>query len=593
MAEVIGLVASLITVAGVGAKLANKLLKLGDRYIVADHQLNRVACNIAMFSTTLKHFASVAQANQDLLSSEGREIATLLMEQIDGVFGDFTNMAVKVRQSFPNADKPVVAGGTRPRRASIIKKVKAFFEAPQVNTLLAELEYLKSTFSLLIGTLTLAVTTARARKESIQNADQTMSSETSRRLEDERIHVETLIMARQINMNILIQKGADEVRPDNMPMTPTSSEDSYEEVKHPQLLLPAPRPRPQASTSLMRLGDPSNDFLHRAFPDEREPNDIGDEPRSILKTPNNQIIDQLLGRWTRLNEIEINMQKPEEQKPREKKPEQATTGTRKEDRPAAQSERSAPELTLSKVESPEGIVVKPQQEPHSLMPRAPLPPPPRNTANLRVNSVNSKLAPSPILPLPLHRSMSTPNGELAYMTVRAPSPKPTMTNAMTIPNRDYPMTQYYSGRSGPSPNVSPYGSYSSHYPEKKQRRNWRQPHVSASASENGSESGESPDEEGRIGLGIPWTIKVGERYWDLLDGQIIGPRTPLLPTETLEDLYRAKNAKTEITTTWVSEDAMKEAKMQYRLFTMRDAFTPAEEKRFVVDRALGFVSLKS
>lgn len=593
MAEVIGLVASLITVAGVGAKLANKLLKLGDRAIVAEHQLNRVACNIAMFSTTLKHFASVAHANQDLLSSEGREIATLLMEQIEGVFGDFTNMAVKARS---NVDKPVFGGEKRPRRQSIINKVKAFFEAPQVNTLLAELEYLKSTFSLLIGTLTLAVTTARARKESNQNTDQTMSAETSQRLQDERIHVETLIMARQINMTILMQKGtSDEARQDSMPISPTSSEESFEEVKHEQLLLPGPPSR--TSSSLMRLSNPRNNFLKRAFPGEEESQHFGDIPRSILTTPANQIIDQLLGRWTRLNEIEINMKKPEEQKPPENKSEQASREPRKEGRTVAHREQSAPELKLSRVESPENIIAKPPQEPPPglrprVPPNSPLPPPPRNTANMRVSSVNSKLSPAPNQPIPLHRSMSTPSGEFAPLNVRAPSPKPTMVNAMTIPNRDFSMTQHRNDRPGPSPNVSPLNSYSAQHtpkPPKKQRRNWQKPHVAASASENGSESGESPDDEGRIGLGIPWTIKIGERYWDLLDGQIIGPRTPLLPTEKLEDLYRVKNAKTEITTTWVSEDAMKESRLQYRIFTMRDPFTPGEEKRFAIDRALGFV----
>lgn len=113
------------------------------------------------------------------------------------------------------------------------------------------------------------------------------------------------------------------------------------------------------------------------------------------------------------------------------------------------------------------------------------------------------------------------------------------------------------------------------------------------ASEMGSDDEESPDEESRLGLGIEWRIKVGLRYWDLLDSQIVGPRSPMLPMETLDDLFKEKDATTEISIRWVSEQAMSESKLRYKLIAVRDEYMPpgtADEKRWVIDRPMRFVS---
>lgn len=609
MAEVIGLVASLITVAGVGAKLANKLFKIGDRAIEADHQINKVAINISMFSSTLKHFAMVAQQNQDLLSIEGSEIATLLMEQCKGIFEDFTQMAVSAKDSC--SDPANIKSGRMPSRQEIIKKIKAFFQAPKVNTLLAELEYLKSTLTLLIGTLTLAVTTAHAREMSIKSNNLEQTMETNTRLQNERIHVETLIMSRQMTMNILIAKGADEVNHDSQ-LSPTASEDSFEDVKHPHPLLLQPAP----STSLMRLGDPKNNYLHRAFPPASiQPQKELDEEdlRPIISTSHSQIIDQLLGRWTRLDEVESEMQHPESSSSGDTSGMNGKAGKNGDSKTNSRDDSllgspvaiSPPELTLSRVESPDQITPTPSnhngtstingqlsdRRGSSLSSAIPLPPPPRNTRNL---TMNSKLTPGPHVPS-YHRSMSTSGiDRVQQVPFRPVSPQPQPANAMTIPNRNVDIVS--SSRrhryNNYSPNVSPTGSWQPAAPVRRPRwRNWHQPEVADSDPEQGTD--DSVDEEARLGLGVEWTIRSGGRYWEILDGKIIGPRTPFMPTETMEQLYAKADATTDIDQSWIRMEALSEGKWPYRLERIQNEYMPSnsvEQKKIVFARAMQHVS---
>lgn len=590
MAELVGVVASVIAIAGLGARLSKSLYTAGDKAISADHNLNRVASNVALFSGTLKYFATVLQANERLFSDEAKNVALHLLSECEDVFRDLAQLAVMAKgkedkreapPGFPNPSSPPGMGGQRPRRLSMVNRFRAYFESPKVELMLCSLEYLKSTLQLLIQTLLLAAATAEAKER--QPAEAAVPRETTLHIEHERMHVETLIIARQLSVNILQQKLTQQRDEDQTGrFSPTLSEaSSADGTKHVQLL-----EAPPSTSSLARTGANSIPFLDRGLEQS-----AGIQAHPAQFVSHSQIIDQLLGRWTRLSEVEQEIERCRRR------------GDQAE--PSNQSS-NPPDLVLSKVESPDELAnltptssrgqLEPNTGQHRAMPQttSSLPPPPKGPAPRY--SINGKLP-------TFNRTLSAPEYEAIHL-MRTMSPQPNADNMLTLHSgngpRQPPPNPYKSSsqqmmlHKGSSPAVSPKNSY--HQPDG--FSNYRSPHVDC--EDDTSETGSSFEDE-ESGLRVDWTITgvVGgiERRWDMMDHKVIGPRTPLIPTESVEFLVKHIIGKTEIRETWVSEQAMKGSGFPYTQelrrrseYDLPQSVNVKPQRFFIVQQVLRWVS---
>ena len=70
---------------------------------------------------------------------------------------------------------------------------------------------------------------------------------------------------------------------------------------------------------------------------------------------------------------------------------------------------------------------------------------------------------------------------------------------------------------------------------------------------------------GGTGLNIPWRIRISQnKYYDFLDDQIVGPRTPYKPADPSPWIYMHDQAFTEISKRWVCKEALEEKRLQVR-----------------------------
>lgn len=188
--------------------------------------------------------------------------------------------------------------------------------------------------------------------------------------------------------------------------------------------------------------------------------------------------------------------------------------------------------------------------------------------------------------------------------MRTMSPQPNADNMLTLHSgngpRQPPPNPYKSSsqqmmlHKGSSPAVSPKNSY--HQPDG--FSNYRSPHVDC--EDDTSETGSSFEDE-ESGLRVDWTITgvVGgiERRWDMMDHKVIGPRTPLIPTESVEFLVKHIIGKTEIRETWVSEQAMKGSGFPYTQelrrrseYDLPQSVNVKPQRFFIVQQVLRWVS---
>ena len=190
MAE-LGVIASIVGIAGVGIKLSKTLYQVGHKTVSADHNIHRVATNVTLFSGMLKQVGAVLHSSESLHTPEAIETVEQIVRECEITFKEITTIVVSATNTDKTDDRPIGANNRR-RRLSVLTRAKWYFEQPKVDWLLAQLECLKTTLSLFIQTLGLAALTA-SLKQAESNKTHLVE-----RIESERMHVETLIMARQI-----------------------------------------------------------------------------------------------------------------------------------------------------------------------------------------------------------------------------------------------------------------------------------------------------------------------------------------------------------------------------------------------------------
>lgn len=133
------LAASILQVAGAGVKLSKTLYDFGSTASSAGEQTDFIARNVTLYSGVLQTLGQRLQDDASVHSTDALDLAKELQEQSDYVFERIREL---LRGSTGNGET-----------LSFMQKIKWAFRKGRVDYLVAQLEYLKSTVSLLVQIL--------------------------------------------------------------------------------------------------------------------------------------------------------------------------------------------------------------------------------------------------------------------------------------------------------------------------------------------------------------------------------------------------------------------------------------------------------
>ncbi|KAB8337030.1 hypothetical protein FH972_021334 [Carpinus fangiana] len=597
-------VASVIGVAAVGVKLSRTLYTLGGRAVAANHNINRIATNVTLFSSSLKHVGQVLADSQSLHTPEAAETVQQIMDQCERLFEDIARMASGSKN--PRDGHSIIAANDGRQRMSILKRIRWSFEQPKVESLLAQLEYLKTTLCIVIQTLNLAAITVKIRQESLPSEQQLEE------VKQERLHVETLVWAQRLSITVMNNVCVhSEPNSRGRSPSPADSEETIE-ARTPKLLTLG---EDENAASLMTLGG-HLDFLDTALTSNTQ------ETEHTINLPSD-LVDELLQRWTRIpvsqpahlleaqtsyvDDLEQQVMKVQGSPP-------SSRGRGSSLNTLHEGEAPPPDLKLEKVETPEDMrkdlpssEIKPSDQllgPTFVpRPRGQSPSPAAAAAEL---PATISPPPPPRKPSPdLSRTISNPEQDLPLKLQITPHTHPVNGHTSQFPPFPGATAPPPHLRSQTSPAGSPMSPSTMQYytsPTSTQNGpnnlnginngpgpNYRRPYVESVAPSTVDSDEEDfvpvkqpirrdsdrshppspPRRDGRggiseAGLDIPWRIRISPtRYFDFQDSKIVGPRTPYKPSEPLEWIYSQPGARTEINKEWVTEQALAEKRLQF------------------------------
>jgi len=615
MAE-LGIIASILGVAQVGVYLSQKLYAVGSSAAAAPHNIHRVATNVTLFAGLLKHVANVLEGSRKLISCEAEDLVRrvvgeceVLFKEIEGMLGSAGEEDVK-----SGTEKPL---GRSKRRLSVLRRVKWRFEQPRADWMMAQLEYLKTTLSVLIQTLNLAAVTAQVRKAEVHDLAEAERRKEEDKMRQERVHVEALVVARQLSMIVLKQFDKDE--------EDEEESDDSETTNKPKLLTQG-----LTDSAVVVKNDTAKDLL----------DDLSNEKDVVspIMRHSHAIVDTLLSRWTILPPPYT------DQMQGDSSPVQEMNG---EELPQTRRSTDRGEETLSEQTKPSANVGLRLTESTSSMSRSSnstsTPPPPQNTrapqskrSSLTVNTISSLArttsTPEPSSAPPLYINSyvargldpsSTWNQPPPYMPVEPPAPDYAVARPTSQPAQSHPRSLTlpaplprpgHSSISSPSSTISRHNQNGPHHSRTApsllpHNSNYQAPFISdwestislSRSNSSSSSRSSSPSTPGTQryhrrqshGLNIPWRIRVlssaagiaSGRYFDFVDSSIVGPHTPFLPSKEAVDreysdsglraTAKDPGAITEIKTAWVAEKSLRVAGWRYSIFWGAGAEPPA------------------
>jgi hypothetical protein len=138
MAE-IGLAASLLQIAGAGIKLSLTLYEFGATVSVAGEEVAFIAKNVTLYSGVLQALAQRLKSEGAVHSLEALNLASDIEGQSHVIFK-------KIEKLLPSPHP-------RHNSISLLQRIAWNFKKPRVEHLVGQLEYLKSTTSLLVQVL--------------------------------------------------------------------------------------------------------------------------------------------------------------------------------------------------------------------------------------------------------------------------------------------------------------------------------------------------------------------------------------------------------------------------------------------------------
>ena len=165
MAE-IGLIASIIGVAGAGARISITLFKMANTLGSAGHEVRFVAADTNALSLVLTNLSRTLKQKR-VAAEEGEENATAILILCRSIIADSELLYQKL--------EPLVSGSTNAVNETLLK-VRWLFEKTKFAAHRQSLEALKSTLGLLISTIMLSASTGRGTSNPAQYIDHLISA---------------------------------------------------------------------------------------------------------------------------------------------------------------------------------------------------------------------------------------------------------------------------------------------------------------------------------------------------------------------------------------------------------------------------------
>ena len=235
----------------------------------------------------LKHVGATLEDIHSLYTSDAVQTIEQITEESRAVFNEITQMVISATSKPDKAesDSEPVGANDRKRRVSTVQRAKWYFDQPAAERLLAQLDYLKTTLSVLLQTLNLAATLQSVRGSNPSNSQQ------EQLIEQETTHVENLLVAQHLAVMVLDEYREKDVSEERQ-YSSTSESEGTNENKHPKLLKASIS---SPTSSVVRLSENKMEFFQRK---------ASDESNQLTRTQSaaRLFIDDLVNRWTCLSE---------------------------------------------------------------------------------------------------------------------------------------------------------------------------------------------------------------------------------------------------------------------------------------------------
>jgi hypothetical protein len=153
MAEVVGLVASIIQIAGTGAKLSTALYHYTTSAVRADQDITEIASDVDLTSNALESIGKVFETEyaKSLVSNKAIHDAKSIIKRCEAVFNDITELVDKRRKMSKDGKKSL----------GVMGKLTWPLKEQRVELYRRRLESLKTSLALLLHVLQLAQGQAR------------------------------------------------------------------------------------------------------------------------------------------------------------------------------------------------------------------------------------------------------------------------------------------------------------------------------------------------------------------------------------------------------------------------------------------------
>lgn len=593
MAEAFRLAASVNGVACLGVSLSKHLYNFSSQTIglEANNKVARIATNITLFATLLKHVAAVMQDSGSLASTEATETVKHIVRECEALFQQIRHLT-ELPGMNPSSQKGDSPGFKR--SVSFRRNIKIYFEQPKIDALLSQLEYLKTTLSVLIQTLHLAAMTARI------NGTKQSQAQQDEQVQQERLHIETLVMARQLSVIVLQEhveahkrRSSAEDEEYVMPtgyISPSGSEATVE-LERPRLLTDS------ADSSLMLV---RREGGHLEFLDTATARNQGTQTPSTTSA-RDSVVDKLLRHWT-VAPLSRELPIPDPNSTAGKGV-QKVTGLNK-----ASPLESEGETAVSDTEESDAATLVPTSPSVFFTAgNSTLGPPPRGPARVQPGASSSSKTGSgqsteshDILTQtrPSSRRLSSHKRLSGSDTGRRSATEPPiLVEDRRVFRSPQPIADGLSKPPGipppvsmPSPAVSTLGptraasSGGITYPPTKGMP--RPPQLHSDSESDSSIEEDSDDED----IEIPWRITIGKQFWAFLDNHLTRHNNP---DGTYHWIWKHEHACTEIADHWVSEAALKEKKYDYQRVSATEAGDSESGGRWLIQKPLSWVCIRA
>ncbi len=158
MAE-LGIIASVVSIAGTGLRLSIKLYTFGEIVSTADKSVISISKDVSLTSSVLKELGSLLEndAESHIFSKNAVQTADTVVKECLEVFQEMESILVKKLPSLSGQDGIRGGGGGKKSKATVLlERMKWGYLQPKLQLLRSNLDRLKSTLLLMLNVITYA-----------------------------------------------------------------------------------------------------------------------------------------------------------------------------------------------------------------------------------------------------------------------------------------------------------------------------------------------------------------------------------------------------------------------------------------------------